>query len=54
MTQKGNVIEMSSKLIEMCMALLQMLADSLRIWCTARRDTLLVRDIHAVVIGDSP
>jgi hypothetical protein len=30
-----NVIEM---------ALLQMLADSLRIWYTARRDTLLVRN----------
>jgi len=30
--------------IEMCMALLQMLADSLRIWYTARRDTLLVRN----------
>jgi len=28
----------------MCMALLQMLADSLRIWYTARRDTLLVRN----------
>jgi len=30
--------------IEMCTALLQMLADSLRIWYTARRDTLLVRN----------
>ena len=30
--------------IEMCTTLLQMLADSLRIWYTARRDTLLVRN----------
>jgi len=30
--------------IEMCMALLQMLTDSLRIWYTARRDTLLIKN----------
>jgi len=41
--------------IEMCTALLQVLADSLRIWYTARRDTLFFGDIHATVIaGDSP
>jgi len=41
MTQKGNVIEIPHL---RCTALLQMLADSLNIWYTARRDTLLVRN----------
>ena len=47
MTQKGNVIEMQLKCFIYSVsstALLQMLADSFKIWYTARGDARLVRN----------